>query len=161
MVFIKKTKVYPQFRDQHGVWQFGFCAGGSEGDPLAAEFAALRMGLHLLWWKNILKAYCESNCKEVVDLLTKEQFHLHEYASMFMDIHLLLAHQRDIRLRHIPGEANGPVDCLADYGASQQCDFTCFEVPSDIVVPASVPGCVSFVVCLFIFLIHEKKRLKF
>ncbi|XP_057452102.1 uncharacterized protein LOC130743901 [Lotus japonicus] len=89
-------------RDQHGVWQFGFCAGMLEGDPLAAELSALR---------------------------------LQECASMFMDIHLLLARQWDIRLRHISREANGPADCLTGYGASQQCAFTYFDNPSDIVVP--------------------------
>lgn len=69
-----------------------------------------------------------------MDFLTQGRFRLLEFASMFMDVHLLLARSWDIRLRHIPQEANGPADCMAGFGAAQQCDFTCFDVSPDIVV---------------------------
>lgn len=88
------------------------------------------MGLHLLWMRNIRRAYCyESDCKEVVDFLTQGRLQLHEFASMSIDVHLCLARSWDIRLRHIPLEANVPADCLAGYEVAQQCDFMCFDVP--------------------------------
>lgn len=116
-------------RDFSGSWLCGFYVGFLDGDPLLAENLAMRMGLLMAWEKNFRRILCCSDYFELVNMLRKNQFDFHVYGNHLLDLHLFLSRTWEVRIQHVPPEANAPSYGLL--GRSRHAVSMCYDDFSD------------------------------
>lgn len=66
---------------------------------MTAEILALKLGLQLLWDRNMRRLYCEFDCSGLVKVLGGGNL-FHVLASDLQDLHLLLCRSWEVHLRH-------------------------------------------------------------
>lgn len=117
-------------RDALGKWNSGFSSVEGPGDALLAELIAVRNGLQHAWNEGVRLLLCESDCLEVVQLLTEGKDHsFHVHAGVIEEILQMAQRDWSIQFNHVMREANMCSDYLARNAARETTRWKTWNVP--------------------------------
>lgn len=118
-------------RDIMGNWICGFVSHAEAGMVFTTEASALRDGLLMAWNQGTRQLLCESDCRDLVDILTNQnQIANHGHVGILLVICELLDRNWRAELSWTPREGNCAADCMARQGYRDRiASFKYLEAP--------------------------------
>ncbi|PRQ38383.1 putative ribonuclease H-like domain-containing protein [Rosa chinensis] len=104
--------------------------------PLHAELLALKNGLELLQAMNITRATIESDCLVAVQAINSLTPDLSPLGALIVDVQELLAASLDIKLSHVPRQANTVAHRLASYSFECNVHLEWFSIAPEFILDA-------------------------
>ncbi|KAL6542007.1 hypothetical protein OROGR_011493 [Orobanche gracilis] len=101
-------------RNDHGQWLFGVVRHNSGGSPFLTEALTLLHGFRQAWNRGYTAIVYESDCMELVDVLTEAGSE--RFIGTIRDIKSMILHDWDTSIVWSPRESNRAADWLAASG---------------------------------------------